>query len=102
MNVCPSQFWKLAPGSYSVGFYVTKAELFPCYREKSSIPALHFFTKRVLVFIKALEKYFTEVRVLAKTRDHCFTAPPKSIFVSCSPPSRSPAPYRSQSSPVYH
>ena len=43
MNVCPYQFCKLAPGSDSVGFYVTKAEFFPWYREKSSIPDLHFF-----------------------------------------------------------
>ena len=58
MNVCPYQFWKLAPGSYSVVFYVAKAELFPSYREKYSIPALHFFTKLVLVFVKSMDKYF--------------------------------------------
>ena len=81
MNVCPSQFWKLALGSDSVGFYVTKAELFPCYREKYSIPALHFFIKSILVFVKSLDKYFPEVRVMAKTRDDCFTASPKPIFV---------------------
>ena len=81
MNVCPSQFGKLASGSDSVGFNVTKAEFYPDIGINLPFLPYIFFTKRVLVFVKALDRYFPEVRALAKTREDFLTAPPKSIFV---------------------